>query len=108
MDSIDVGLSTWGCPADIQWRFKTGDMDNVTGTMWLGISALMVMPILMILVTLLFDNPVNRMANIIVAGFFFIFNLVGLPTYPGAYDKFLLIISLGFNIITIWLTWHWV
>ena len=39
----------------------------------------------------------NRWANIIVAGFFFLFNLVGLPTYPSAYDKFLLVVSLVFN-----------
>lgn len=32
--------------------------------------------------------PINRWANIVVAVGFFLFNLIGLPTYPGAYDKF--------------------
>ena len=50
-------------------------------------------------------QPVNRWANIIVAVFFFLFNLVGLPTYPSAYDKFLLAVSLVFNVMTVWTAW---
>ncbi len=42
-----------------------------------------------------------------VATSFFLFNLVGLPTYPGAYDKFLLIVGLGFNVMTVWVAWKW-
>ena len=49
----------------------------------------------------------NRWANIIVAVFFFLFNLVGLPTYPSAYDKFLLAVSLGFNVMTVWTAKNW-
>ena len=52
-------------------------------------------------------QPVNRWANIIVAVFFFLFNLVGLPTYPSAYDKFLLAVSLGFNVMTVWTAKNW-
>jgi hypothetical protein len=50
---------------------------------------------------------VSRWANIIVAGFFILFNLVGLPTYPSLYDKFLLVVSMVFNGVTIWYAWHW-
>jgi len=32
--------------------------------------------------------------------FFFLFNLVGLPTYPSLYDKFLLAVSMGFNLVS--------
>jgi len=32
---------------------------------------------------------------------------VGLPTYPSAYDKFLIAVGLVFNIITIWTAWNW-
>jgi hypothetical protein len=39
---------------------------------------------------------------------FFLFNLVGLPTYPSAYDKFLLAVSLVFNALTVWYAWKWV
>lgn len=74
---------------------------------WLGIAALMVIPIVMIVLTLFLPQGVNRWANIIAAGFFVVFNLVGLPTYPGAYDKFLLVVSMIFNGVTIYTAWQW-
>lgn len=46
--------------------------------------------------------------RIIVAIFWFLFNLVGLPTYQGHYDKFLLAVSMVFNVVTIWFAWKWV
>jgi hypothetical protein len=76
--------------------------------MWLGIAILMVIPILMVVLTLMLSHPVNRWANIIAAIFFFIFNIIGLPTYPSAYDKFLIIVSLVFNVLTVWVAWKWV
>lgn len=86
-----------------------GKMGNVQMTqgMWLGIAVLMLTPILMVLLSLILPQPANRWANIIVAGFFLVFNLVGLPTYPSLYDKFLLAVSLGFNAVTIWYAWNW-
>ena len=81
--------------------------NQITKPMWLGIAVLMSIPIIMILVSLILDHQVNRWANIIVAIFFFGFNLLGLPTYPSAYDRYLLIMSLGFNAVTIWLAWNW-
>lgn len=90
--------------------YKTGEMGKIQFTqgMWLGISVLMLLPILMVFLSLVLDQPVNRWANIIVAVFFFLFNLVGLPTYPSAYDKFLLAVSLVFNGLTVWYAWRWV
>ena len=87
---------------------KTGDMRQFTQGMWLGIAILMVIPILMIVLSLVLPYPVNRWANIVVAVGFFLFNLVGLPTYPGAYDKFLIVVGLGFNVLTVWYAWKWV
>jgi hypothetical protein len=89
---------------------KPGELGGrvFTQTMWLGIAILMVIPILMVCLSLTLDYPVNRWANIIVAVFFFIFNLVGLPTYPSAYDKFLIIVGLIFNVLTVWYAWNWV
>jgi len=81
---------------------------KVTQGMGLAIAALMVIPILMVVLTLVLPHPISRWANIIVAGFWFIFNLVGLPTYRGHYDKFLLAASMAFNLITIWYAWIWV
>ena len=78
-----------------------------TQAMWLGVAVLMLIPILMVPLSLMLSQPVNRRVNIIVAVFFFLFNLVGLPTYPSAYDKFLLAVSLVFNAVTVWMAWNW-
>ena len=85
-----------------------GDMGKFTKGVWLGIAILMVIPILMIVLALILPQPINRWANIIAAGFFLLFNLVGLPTYPSLYDKFLLVVSMGFNLLTIWYAWGWI
>lgn len=74
---------------------------------WLGIAVLMLIPILMIFLNLVLPQPVSRWVNIIVAAFFFLFNLVGLPTYPSLYDKFLLAANMGFNVVTVWYAWNW-
>jgi len=89
--------------------FKAGEIGGkpITQGMWLGIAMLMVIPIMMVFLTLTLDYPVIRWANIILAGFFFVFNLIGLPTYPSAYDKFLIIVGLVFNILTVWYAWNW-
>jgi len=79
-----------------------------TGKMWLGISMLMVIPIIMLVLTLTLDYSLCRWANIVAAIFFFGFNLIGLPTYPSAYDKFLNVMGLGFNVMTVWYAWNWV
>jgi hypothetical protein len=68
----------------------------------------MVIPIAMVILSLILPQSVNRWTNIIVAVFFFLFNLVGLPTYPSAYDKSLIIVGLGFNILTVGYAWNWV
>ena len=90
--------------------FTAGEIGGkrLTQGMWLGIAALMVIPIVMVILSLTLNYPVNRWANIIVAVFFFIFNLVGLPTYPSAYDKFLIIVGLVLNVLTVWTAWKWV
>jgi hypothetical protein len=68
----------------------------------------MVIPIVMVVVSLTVEqHSVNRWANIVVAVGFFLFNLIGLPTYPSAYDKFLLVVSMGFNVMTVWYAWEW-
>jgi hypothetical protein len=94
-------------------RICSGDLaqsmadKNFNQSVWLGIAVLMLTPILMVFLTLVLPQPASRWANIIVAAFFFLFNLVGLPTYPSLYDKFLLAVSMGFNVVTIWYAWNW-
>jgi hypothetical protein len=80
---------------------------NFNQFVWLGNAILMLIPILMVFLTLVLPQPVSRWANIILAVFFFLFNLVGLPTYPSLYDKFLLAASLVFNGVTVWYAWKW-
>jgi hypothetical protein len=89
--------------------FKAGEIGGVqvTQAMWLGIAVLMLIPIVMIFLSLTLSYPVNRWANIIVAVGWFLFNLVGLPTYPSAYDKFLIIVGLVFNVLMVWYAWNW-
>lgn len=87
---------------------KMGETQSWGQGTWLGIAMLMVLPILMIVLTIILPQPINRWVNIVVAIFWFGFNLIGLPTYPSAYDKFLLIFSLGLNALTIWYAWKWV
>jgi hypothetical protein len=89
--------------------FKAGEISGrpVTQAMWLGIAVLMVIPILMVLLSLVLDYPINRWANVIVAGGFFLFNLFGLPTYPSAYDRFLIVVGLVFNVGTVAYALNW-
>jgi hypothetical protein len=90
--------------------FKAGEIGGmqITQELWLGIAILMVIPIVMVFLSLTLKYPVNRWANIIVAIIFFGFNLIGLPTYPSAYDKFLIVVGLVFNVLTVWYSWKWV
>lgn len=90
--------------------FKAGVIGGmqVSQGMWLGIAVLMLIPIVMVVLSLTLNQPVNRWANIIVAIGFFGFNLIGLPTYPSAYDKFLIAVGLVINAVTVWYAWKWV
>jgi len=85
---------------------KIGGIE-ITGNQWLGVAILMVTPIIMMFLSLTLNYPVTRWANIIVAIVFFGFNLIGLPGYPSAYDRFLIIVGLGFNVLTVWYAWQW-
>ena len=80
---------------------------QATQTMWVGIAALMTIPIVMIVLSLTLNQPLNRRVNIIVAVFWVIFNLISIQGYP-AYNKLLIAISMGFNLLTIWHAWKWV
>jgi hypothetical protein len=75
--------------------------------MWLLIAVIMLIPIVMIVLTLTLDASLVRWLNIIAAILLVVFNLAGLP-YPGAYDNFLIVVSLVFNALTAWYAWNWV
>ena len=87
---------------------KTEGMMGISPGFYLGMAALFVLPIVMGFLSLTLPYPVNRWANIILAILFFAVNLVGLPTYPSLYDKFLIVVGLVFNALTVWYAWRWV
>lgn len=76
--------------------------------MMMFIAVLMLIPIVMILLSLVVAHPAIRWINIIAAIGMFLFNLVGLPTYKSTYDKFLIVVGLVWNAITVWYAWNWV
>ena len=76
-------------------------------SMWLIAAIIMLIPILMVFASLVLPQPINRWANIIVGVGFFLFVIADLRSYPSAYDKFLLIVSLIFNVVTVWYAWNW-
>jgi hypothetical protein len=95
-------------------RLFTGDMKGgeidgqpASQAMLVGIAVLMLIPIVMVVLSLTVSYPAIRWANIVVAAFFVLFNLAGLP-YDGAYDNFLIGASFVFNGLTIWYAWNWV
>ena len=87
---------------------KLGDkVYEVSHGIWVGIAALMMSPIVMIVLNLTVNHRAMRWANILVAGFWILLNLSSLSGYP-AYNKFLLSVSIVFNIMTAWYAWKWV
>lgn len=89
--------------------FTAGEMSGRVATqgMWLAAAILMLIPIAMVVLTLTLEYPAIRWVCIIAAAALFIFNAVGLPGYPGLYDKLLIAVGLGFNALTIWIAWTW-
>ena len=83
--------------------FTPGEIEGkpLTQKMVFGMAIIMLIPIVMIVLSLILDHPVNSVINIVVAIFWIVFNLAGIKGYK-AYDKFLLIVSMGFNVLIIW------
>lgn len=120
MEEVRIKLSAlWGA---IMLTYLLGDVlrifsgDFVAGEMggmqisqeiYLVAAIVIVIPIVMVFLSLTLPYKADRWTNIILAVFFFLFNLVGLPTYPSAYDKFLIVVGLVFNVVTIWYAWKW-
>ena len=93
----------------IYGEMKLGEIEGkkLTPGMILGMAILMVIPIIMVILSITLDYSVNRYLNIIIAIFWFVFNLLGIGGYS-AFDKFLIIVSLEINTLTVWYAWTWV
>ena len=89
--------------------FKAGEIGGVQVNqgMLLGIAVLMLIPIVMVVLSVTLDQPVNKWANIAAAVALFGFNLIGLHGYPSVYDKFLIVVGLVLNVVTVWYAWSW-
>jgi len=95
-------------------RIMAGDVEagtllgvKATQGMWFAVAILMVIPIVMVFLSLTLNNPVNRWANIIVGIIFMGLNLGTLAGFPYWY-KSVIIVGIGFNVLTVWYAWKWV
>ncbi|MFX1300523.1 MAG: DUF6326 family protein [Promethearchaeota archaeon] len=90
--------------------FVPGEMagEKATQRSWFIAALVMLIPIVMVVFTLVLPNPVIGWITIICAIFLLLFNLAGLRSYPSHYDRFLIIVGLIFNIVTVWYAWCWV
>ena len=90
--------------------FEAGTMGGVqmTQLMLMAAALLMLIPIVMLVLSLTLNYPLIRWVTIVATVILFLVNLVGLPTYPGWYDRFLIAVGLVFNVITVWYAWKWV
>jgi hypothetical protein len=89
--------------------FKPGKIEGtkMTQGMLMLMALLMLIPIVMVVLSLTLSYPAIRWLSIIAAGFLFVFNIAGIRTYPGHYDKFLIAVGLVFNALTVWYAWMW-
>jgi hypothetical protein len=87
--------------------FAAGEVSGmqISQGLYLGMAVLMVIPVVMVFLPLVLPHKANRWVNIGVSVFFFVFNLIGLPTYPSAYDQFLIVVGLAFNVLIVWQAW---
>lgn len=90
--------------------FQAGEMMGMQGNqlIWVAAAIMMLIPIVMVVLSLTVKYPAIRWITIIAAVLLFLFNAVGLPTYPALYDKFLIVVGLVFNVVTVWYAWRWV
>jgi hypothetical protein len=90
--------------------FTPGEMagQKATQSMWMVAAVVMLIPILMIPITLILPMPLNGWLNVIFAIFLFLFNLAGARGYPSYFDRFLIVVGLVFNVLTVWYAWNWI
>ena len=89
--------------------FRPGEIGGVRASpsILLAAAAVMLVPIVMVVVSVTVDGQVARWIHIVAAIGLFGLNLVGLPMYPGLYDRFLIAVGLAFNALTVWTAWGW-
>jgi hypothetical protein len=68
----------------------------------------MTIPVVMAILSLTLNRPVNRWANIVIGMFYAGYGLIGLSKYPSAYDRFLIFVGIVFTALIVWYAWKWV
>jgi hypothetical protein len=88
--------------------YVAGELAGVPATqlMWVGVAAMMLIPILMMVLSLAVPYPAIRWVCIVAGGAWIVLNLMGLP-YPGAYDNFLVGVGVVVCGAIIWYAWTW-
>jgi hypothetical protein len=82
--------------------FTPGLMQGKPLSRWMKvfIALFMMIPIAMMLLSLVLDTYAIQLSTWIASGALFLFNLAGLPSYKGLYDKMLIVFGLGLNVLT--------
>ena len=78
-----------------------------TQTLWFVAAVFMTFPFLMIVLSLFLAQKANRWANMVMAVIFFSVNLYATLGYESAYDTYLGVVGLVFNVIVFWLALKW-
>jgi hypothetical protein len=88
--------------------FTPGEISGQAASewMWVAAAAVLALPVLMVVLSLVMPYPAIRWLSIVVAIFMVLFNLVGLP-YPTLVDNVLILFSFVFNALIIWYAWTW-
>jgi len=122
LEDVQIKLSALWVAAMFSWvygdllRIYSGDFiageDITAGLMspqmlWMIGAITMIVPVVMVFLSLILKHKVNRWANIILGIVYTIYNLIGLPTYVSAYDKFLIFAGIVFTALVVWYAWKW-
>jgi len=86
---------------------ELGDMPMSPDMFWMIGAVSMIVPGILVFLSLVLKYKANRWANIILGIFYTGYNLMGLPTYVSAYDRFLIIVGIVFTALVVWHAWKW-
>ena len=76
--------------------------------LWMISAITMTIPVVMVVLSLTLNRPVNRWANIVIGMFYTGYGLIGVTKYPSAYDRFLIFAGIVFTALIVWYAWRWV
>ena len=76
-------------------------------TLWMISALTMTIPVVMVVLSLTLNAPVNRWANIVIGIFYTGYGLIGVTKYPSACDRFLIFVGIVFTALIVWYAWKW-